>query len=371
MTAAAKEPIKYNLYTPDDLKKSWLISWQVDGKRIRLYGDINKGKTRSERLALIHKLLEDLKSGKVSKESRSIGKDLKYYKQTKHGLVIPNSVCAYKIKAIIKDNTGYWRKKTCERHTTTINKLLEFANGQVIDKPLIAEFFRMLKRERHSTTHNNYRSSLRTLLREAGWVDLIKDIPKLRDESSPARYFQAYQAKRLKNLIEEEDPDLSLFIEFIYFCFMRPGELRGLRAGDILFGENKIRVPREISKTRKTQYVAIPENFLPRLEFINRLDHDDLVFPNPKDRSKKLPKNQMYNRHVKFLKKLDLYGKGYMLYSWKHSGAIALSKKGIPPKEIMIQMRHHSLNQTDQYLRQLGVMDLDNLRKSFPVVWDC
>jgi len=41
-------------------------------------------------------------------------------------------------------------------------------------------------------------------------------------------------------------------------------------------------------------------------------------------------------------------------------------KAGIGVKQLQIQLRHHSLDETDKYLRQMGVRDVGNLRSDFP-----
>lgn len=77
--------------------------------------------------------------------------------------------------------------------------------------------------------------------------------------------------------------------------------------------------------------------------------------------------NNMYNRHKRILRALG-FGKGYCLYSWKHTGAIQAVKNGVGVKELQIQLRHHSLDQVNEYLRQMGVWDLKNLQANFPAI---
>jgi hypothetical protein len=48
---------------------------------------------------------------------------------------------------------------------------------------------------------------------------------------------------------------------------------------------------------------------------------------------------------------------------------VTLAKAGASLKEIQLQMRHHSVEQTDQYLRQMGVKDLGRLKSNFPTIW--
>ena len=75
----------------------------------------------------------------------------------------------------------------------------------------------------------------------------------------------------------------------------------------------------------------------------------------------------MSNRHRKILRALG-YSSEYKLYSWKHTGAVALAKAGVGLKAIQLQLRHHSLDQTDEYLRQLGVEDFEELIEQFPAI---
>lgn len=73
-----------------------------------------------------------------------------------------------------------------------------------------------------------------------------------------------------------------------------------------------------------------------------------------------------YAQNLRLIRKIFGFGKGYTLYSWKHTGAIQAVKAGIGVKELQIQLRHHSLDMVNQYLRQMGVWDLGQLQEKFP-----
>jgi hypothetical protein len=75
----------------------------------------------------------------------------------------------------------------------------------------------------------------------------------------------------------------------------------------------------------------------------------------------------MLKRFRKVLNGLG-FGNEYKLYSWKHTGAVASVRAGVGLKELQIQLRHHSLEEVDKYLRQLGVWDLANLEDRFPAI---
>ncbi|MCX6270509.1 MAG: hypothetical protein NTU44_04675 [Bacteroidetes bacterium] len=54
----------------------------------------------------------------------------------------------------------------------------------------------------------------------------------------------------------------------------------------------------------------------------------------------------------------------YKFYSLKHTGAVKAIKY-IPVKDLQMQLRHHSLDQVDAYLRQMKAVESEELRTPF------
>jgi integrase len=61
--------------------------------------------------------------------------------------------------------------------------------------------------------------------------------------------------------VEEKNPGLWIFIQFIYYCYLRPNEILQLEHPYFNFDERKIFIPSNISKNSKDGYVSIPESF--------------------------------------------------------------------------------------------------------------
>ena len=157
---------------------------------------------------------------------------------------------------------------------------------------------------------------------------------------------------------------LWLACEFIYYCLIRPGELRLVKIGDIHFDENKICIRSEISKNKKQQFVTIPLAFRPSLEALkNRSPREYIFFKE--DCTKPVPINYFIRKFRAALTDLG-FGNEYQLYSWKHTGVVALAKQKVNVEQIRKQLRHHSLDETQGYMRQLGVEDMEDLSGSFP-----
>jgi integrase len=336
---------KYGIYAPADLGKKWFVYYYEGTKRVRVYGRINQESDADGRRAAAEALIDELKQ----KDLPSI------------------SVAEQKVRAFLERNQGRWKQKTREQYASIATVFFEHMAGKAVSREAVAEFLAHIASTKHATTYNKYRQKLKYLLAKAGLGDLTKGTESLRASSTPARYFQRYQVERLKAWMQEHDAELWLFCQFVYYCFIRPGELRWLRVGDILFEEAQIIVRAEISKNRQQQYVVVPDAFLPQLMPLISKPPGALVFPGALDASKPIGINSMYRRHQKCLDALG-FGKGYSLYSWKHTGAVAAAKAGVSVKELQIQLRHHSLDMTDRYLRQMGVQDAVRLRVTFPAI---
>jgi integrase len=192
---------------------------------------------------------------------------------------------------------------------------------------------------------------------------LFDDIAHKRSIRTPKRYFQSHQMSNLCTEIMHDDEDLWLFIQLMFYCFLRPGEIRQIKISDIEFDDWVIYVRGDVAKNDKTKAVSIPDQFIPELRKLMGRKPNEFIFPGV--RGPMLGRNTMYQRFRNRLKDHE-YGDEYSLYSVRHTGAVAAAKAGASMKELQIQFRHHSLAQTDEYLRQLGIEDVVNLRKIHP-----
>ena len=71
--------------------------------------------------------------------------------------------------------------------------------------------------------------------------------------------------------------------------------------------------------------------------------------------------------YSKLVEPLNL-GKEFTLYSWKHTGVVNAYKNGVDIKALQLQCRHHSVSQTDTYLKSLGFMDNEEFRQGIPEI---
>jgi integrase len=292
----------------------------------------------------------------------------------------------------VKRDVEELRAKTIKEYSATKSTLKDFMLHEQINQDyllrnikdtFLRKYFDYLKQVRKSSnkTYNARRSVLHSSL-----AVLIKRDPKLFNGSNPveeiktlktetkkhAAYSDDQMVKIREAIIKGNESHLLFFIQFMYFTLSRPEEIRQLRISDIHFQDKKILYRAEISKTVIEQYVGINETFAGILEESNVLKYPGSYYVFSNNGGKHCPgqrpvSNSYFYKHIKQYINALGYRKlnsNYTLYSFKHTGAVALYKATKDIKLVQAQCRHQSIEQTNVYLRDLGVLsDFDQLNK--------
>jgi len=346
-----------------DCKGNLEAKWFVQGKDykggwIKKYGNINTFDTREGRVEAAKILIEKL--------------------EAEYPPPPANLIQRQKLYNALEERRPELREKSWGNFETKLNLLFAYLGEREVTKKTAQEFLRHYQKDHKPATVHEARRSLNFLFERCGMPGFFDDFEVKKGKSQPARYFQDHQADRLMRWMADNDPQLRLYCLFVYYCFIRPrAELIHLKVEDIYFDERKIMIRSDFeargkkghlppgSKNHKTEFVAIPDEFYPELEHLKDLPPNSYVFPSQKSIYKPIGRNTLGERHAAMLRLLG-FSIEYVLYSWKHTGAVQCVKAGISLKELQIQLRHHSLDMVDKYLRQLGVADLVKLRAAFP-----
>jgi len=349
----------------DDLTKTWYISYYIIEpcgykKRMRLYGGINKGKTIAQRYKIAEKLLQNL-TVQLQSELLPTSKYKRYIKDV--------------LLDILAKRKNELRKKTYQSYVSKItgfcaylDKLnifkIELVTYEVVEK--IKEM--MLNDGLNNTTINQYINKIRYVFDSLVKLKEVKknpfaEVKMLKENPQGAMYFKEHQISYIKENIETQNPLLWLACQTLFYCFIRPGEMRNLKVCDFDLIEATLTVPAEISKNKKRQTVQIPDSFLPTLRaYLKGRDKNDyFLLIN----GKQININYLNTEHRKIMNTLG-FGKRYVFYSWKHTGAVQVAKSNIPLKQLQMQLRHHSLDQVNEYLREMGIFEAKELKANYP-----
>jgi len=224
--------------------------------------------------------------------------------------------------------------------------------------------FLLTDKQYSGKSHNNQISNMKVFFemmcdREIIEKNPFKGIKKRPEEKGRLIVYSDTQKELIKQHMIDTDHPMFLFVQFVYYCFVRPNEIMQLQVKHIDFEFKRIQIPSYASKNRKQSSVDINEEFFELVkEKYQHLDPEFYLFgfglkPGPIS----VHRNRASKSHQELLQELKITG--LVLYDWKHAGARDFILSGGDPYRLMTMMRHHSLEQTMTYLRSLGVSMFD------------
>lgn len=178
--------------------------------------------------------------------------------------------------------------------------------------------------------------------------------------------FQAEIKEKFLNQYKTDCPELLPIVQYIYYSFIRPGELLKLQVKHIL--PKTIFIPGHISKNKKSEHVLISpalNNFLEKNKIRSFPEHYYLIGFDGLPGTKKPCTHYFSNRHLAVRRALGL-GEEYTLYCWKHTGVTDTYRQTLDIEFVSRQCRHSSLDMTKRYLRGLGLLQEYPQRDQLP-----
>jgi len=339
-----------------DVTKRWyILETKADGEYIKHYGGINRIKTFEGRVAAAVELLKSLQAQNLP-AIRQIARE------------------NMPLMLTLDNHAPNLRKKTYKTFKSKIGiaeEWLQLNGFRKFDELRAGQFIRYMQtvRKVHPTTIAAYFNTFRLIYNLRNEDNPFEKLPKPKARHTPALFFTPEQSQQVTVALRDTNPNLYNFVHFMYYTFIRPGELAQLKVGDINLANRRIVVRAAISKNKKTEQVIIPDELVPFIERMNLHQYpaDDYVFSCYGHPYSHRTKDDYFSRHHRNVMRAIKYDSTrYKLYSWKHTGAVAFIKSGGNIKALQRQMRHATLEMTDTYLRSLGLTDFENDLLKFP-----
>lgn len=339
-----------------DLSKHWFVfvtqRTPTGNQRKKYYGDINKYHTIEERLRECDKIIAELKQ--IASQS-----DHRY---ERHALYL-------EMKKIAVNQ----RKKGAQSYESKLRIFLKWINylpAKDIKESHADKFIaHLFAQNKSATTVNGYKQLLKMLFCKLRVKkNPFADIKKFKESRESLLHFDRESILKIKNHIHEKDPQNWLAVQFIYYCFIRPGELRQLKWENVNFSSGKVYIPASIAKNRKSDHVVLPDvfyKFLMQNGYSNEPKSNYIIGKN--NNTQILGRDAISKKHRKYLDELG-FGSKYSLYSWKYTGIAVLFQSNLNSKAIQTQLRHSDLEMVNAYAKHLGLDDFTQIRTKFPEI---
>lgn len=205
---------------------------------------------------------------------------------------------------------------------------------------------------RKLVSENPFSTLKKMTLDEPDLVILTNDEKKAIKENLPHKHFQLYCVSML-----------------VYYCFLRPAEIMRLQVQDIDFENYSILVNGNKSKNKKRYYVTMPMDLARLILSLNLQNYPGSYYifsnnshltPGP-NQVAPTRVSELWKRYVKEPLNID---KG--IYDLKHNGNGDALLSGVDIRQIQLQNRHWSLEQTQIYLNKFNRNPGEDFRKKMP-----
>ncbi len=343
----------------NDVSKRWYVSWYVPvagtdiRRRIKKYGKINYAKTVVQRLELAKQYIATL--------------DIKEASNKAIKTPTTSTLLHQAIEARWLRPSG---KKFYKSHVNSFVKWLNKKPENCTSEDAKTYLKYLLINGNSHTTVNHKKTTLKTLY---AWMvkqnhiarNPFEEIKKLPENKQSKMFFTSAEITMIKNYLTATTPEVFTACEFLYYCFIRPNELRQLKVKDIDFSRMKITVPGYAAKNGKTQIVEVPLPFQQQIkQNYSHKNPNEFLMGNGKEM---LPANKIAKIFTDCLNALGFDAR-YSLYSFKHTGVVMFYKATKDIKATQMQLRHSSLDVVNEYLKNLGCFDNDSVRNNFPAI---
>jgi hypothetical protein len=361
------QTLHYKIYPLDrDITKLWFIEYKdpSTGKRLKKYGNLKNCSSLREKLIEVDRLVAAIKEDLELTPSKT---------NPYPGLDIPRLV-----QLKFEERSIYLKLKSISTYRT---KVIEFVKWyrlnahkpEAVSMGIGVAFIKHLKESnRSNTTVNAYRNTLKTIFRSLRKVipeNPFEDTQKLKERRKSYQYFDEDLQKELREILINENPELWLACQCQYYLLLRPNELRTIKVGSFNLRSAHVRVEGDISKNQNTQSITIPDEFIKQLAFV--YDYPPQFYLFGKDgRPGLVPHTKKYfpDKHQALLKRHKIDVRDYKFYSWKHTGAVMYYLATGDVKGLKEQGRWHSLDMVNEYLKNLGILDIARVRQNFPKI---
>lgn len=222
-------------------------------------------------------------------------------------------------------------------------------------------------------TVNYRRMHMKALFNELIYRNYIETNPfnKTKHLAETETSINAYSPESLaliRSNLRVYDHDLFIIAFLVFYCFIRPQEIVRMRIKDIDLKNHKIVLPGKTTKNKKSEMVEIPNPLQKELKLMDlNFPPEYYVFGKKFKRSLvPMAPTRIAGAWAEWTKsvKIDNFG----IYALKHTGAGMAVEAGINVRDLQLQLRHHSLEMTQEYLDRFSRSPGDKLRNSFPEI---
>ncbi len=364
---------KAKLYDADnDLNKTWYVHYSFrhpeTDKMMRFKILISKIlKTKSGRRKKAHEIIESINI-KLARGFNPFAKQEVRLSNIKDAVEF-----AMKLKGSTLGKRSRWTYESVIRHFIKYlekNKMSKMPI-EVFNSNMAQKYFdtMLIEEEISKRTYNNRLTPLKTMfyiLEKRGYVvhNAFGKIDKLKVSEPEIIAYSKSELSKIRNTLPKTNYGLYVITQLIFYCFLRPAEIVRLQFKDIIFDKGFIIIPGSKAKNGKSNVISMPKQFKENVKDWS-LDYPAEFFifsTNLKPGIREIAPTRIAGEWRKYADKNNI---NKNIYDLKHTGNGIAFDLGINPRDIQLQNRHSSLEQTQIYLNRFRRIASDKFNNDF------
>ncbi len=245
-----------------------------------------------------------------------------------------------------------YSKKTIKSYVFSVEKLLEYANGNSITKELVEIYIIKALEIKNSSSVSKDLFAIKFFFTNVLKQKLNLPNPK-RNKTIP----EVLTKEEIKKMIDSTNNiKHKLIIKLLYGCGLRVSEIISLEKENLNFDEKLIHI--ELAKGKKDRFVKIPDSLLNELNSYCSLLKSEILFPS--NHGGKLTIATIQAIVEKTSKKANIKKRVYP-HLLRHSFATHLLESGVDLR-IIQKLLGHSDIKTTQIYTQISQQSIKNVR---------
>jgi len=271
------------------------------------------------------------------------------------------------------------RRRTYISYCSYINDFKEWLLRQNYDKMSVESFNynnaqeyidHINKKKISNRTFNNTLQAIKgcfnfLILKEYITINPFFKQKKLKLEETEIIAFTSDELKTITEHLPGHDYNLYVIALLVFNCFMRPQEIVRLRVRHLKKGGEYLQIPGDVSKNKKNEVIQLTPSVK---DAIKKLDlnfpGEYFVFGYKMKRNKReIAPTRITDAWNVFAKK---FGIEKNIYALKHTGNGMALENGANTRDLQLQNRHSSLEQTQKYLDRFSKIPSERFIKTIP-----
>lgn len=220
-------------------------------------------------------------------------------------------------------------------------------------------------------TVNYRRMHMKSLFNELKYrqfidVNPFDNIKILPETETSINFYPPESLALLKSDLKVKNYDLFMCALLVFYTFIRPAEIVRLKIRDIDLKNHKIILPGRTTKNKKSEMVEMPNQLFAELSTMNlNFPPDYYVFGRGLTRGRlSTAPTRIAGAWAAWTKEIKIENNG--IYALKHTGAGMAVESGMNIRDLQLQLRHHSLEMTQEYLDRFSRAPSERVRNAFP-----